>query len=97
MRTLYKKSVYKKRGTIVEHPFGTIKRHFGYTYFLTRGLDSVNTEASFICLAYNLKRLINILGVSELVRRFKAHISTCLDIKAIIHKNQQKHRVLGYS
>ena len=66
-----KNKIYRKRGSIVEHPFGTIKRHFGYTYFLTRGLDSVNTEMSLICLAYNFKRLINIVGVKELVRRFR--------------------------
>ena len=66
-----KNKIYRKRGSIVEHPFGTIKRHFGYTYFLTRGLDSVNTEVSLICLAYNFKRLINIVGVKELVRRFR--------------------------
>lgn len=59
--------IYKQRAAIVEHPFGTIKRHLGYTYFLTRGLASVGTEASLICLAYNLKRLINIKGVKELV------------------------------
>ena len=95
--TIQRNSVYKKRGTIVEHPFGTIKRQFGYTYFLTRGLDSVNTEGSFICLAYNLKRLINILGVRELVRRFKALISMFLDIFKIIHRNQQKHLVVEHS
>jgi hypothetical protein len=41
------------------------------TYLLTRGLESVNTEVSFICLAYNLKRFINIIGVKELIRRFR--------------------------
>lgn len=69
--TMQKKDLYKKRGSIVEHPFGTIKRQFGYTYFLTRGLESVNTEASLICLAYNLKRLINIMGVRELIEKIK--------------------------
>ncbi|MFY3790876.1 IS1182 family transposase [Ureibacillus sp. MALMAid1270] len=69
--TTKKNHIYKKRGSIVEHPFGTIKRHFGYTYFLTRGLESVNTEVSFICLAYNLKRLINIIGVKELIQKFR--------------------------
>ena len=58
--TLTQKTKYLKRGSIVEHPFGTIKRHFGYTYFLTRGLKSVRIKASRICLAYNLKRLITI-------------------------------------
>lgn len=67
---------YRKRGSIVEHPFGTIKRHLGYTFFLTRGLKSVKTEASLICLAYNLKRLVKIKGVRELVALFRATITT---------------------
>lgn len=65
--TLKKNDIYKRRGSIVEHPFGTIKRHFGFTYFLTRGLSSVNSEGSLICFAYNLKRLINIVGTRKLV------------------------------
>ena len=68
--TLKKNYIYKRRGSIVEHPFGTIKRHFGYTYFLTRGLSSVNSEGSFICFVYNLKRLINILGTRKLIDIF---------------------------
>ena len=69
--TLKKNDIYKRRGSIVEHPFGTIKRHFGFTYFLTRGLPSVNSEGSLICFAYNLKRLINILGTRKLVSLFR--------------------------
>jgi len=68
--TLEKNYIYKRRGSIVEHPYGTIKRHFGYTYFLTRGLQSVNSEGAFICFAYNLRRLINILGTRKLVDIF---------------------------
>jgi transposase len=64
-------NTYKQRAAIVEHPFGTIKRHWGYTYFLTRGLASVGTETNLICLAYNLKRMINIKGVKELIRLFR--------------------------
>jgi transposase len=69
--TLKKNDIYKRRGSIVEHPFGTIKRHFGYTYLLTRGLPSVNAEGSLIWLAYNFKRLINILGTIKLVELFR--------------------------
>ncbi len=54
--TIKKDNIYKKSGSIIGHTFGTIKRHFGYTYFLTRGLESVNTVVSLICLAYNFKR-----------------------------------------
>ncbi|MFD3262244.1 IS1182 family transposase [Paenibacillus lentus] len=64
-------NIYKQRAAIVEHPFGTIKRHLGYTYFLTRGLESVGTETNLICLAYNFKRMIKIKGVKELIRLFR--------------------------
>ncbi|SHJ99341.1 transposase, partial [Desulforamulus aeronauticus] len=64
-------NIYKQRAAIVEHPFGTIKRHLGYTYFLTRGLASVGIETNLICLAYNLKRMIKIKGVKELMRLFR--------------------------
>jgi transposase len=71
--TKRKDNIYKKRGSIIEHLFGTIKRHFGYTYLLTRGLESVNTEVSLICIAYNFKRMINIVGVKELIRKFRGN------------------------
>ena len=85
--TMQKKHIYKKRGSIVEHPFGTIKRQFGYTYFLTRGLESVNTEASLICLAYNLKRLINIVGVRELIEKIKGGNAIIFLNIYYIHRN----------
>jgi len=68
-RTLENKSLYYQRQRIVEHPFGTVKRVWGYNYFLTRGLRSVNTENALHFLAYNLRRVINILGVKEIVKR----------------------------
>jgi hypothetical protein len=63
---------YKRRQAIVEHPFGTIKRNLNAYYLLTKGLESVGTEIGLIYCAYNLKRVTNILGVRELVRRLKA-------------------------
>ncbi|WP_147422044.1 transposase, partial [Salipaludibacillus neizhouensis] len=68
--------IYKQRAAIVEHPFGTMKRHWGYTYFLTRGLASVGTETNLICLAYNFKRVIKIKGVKELIRLFRDRVRT---------------------
>lgn len=70
-RTSGNKELYKMRQMIVEHPFGTIKRGWGISYFLTRGLESVKTEASLAFLAYNMVRVINILGVKELLKRLK--------------------------
>lgn len=55
------------RKTLVEHPFGTLKRWMGVQPFLTRGLDNVSTEMSLSVLAYNMKRAINILGTRRLM------------------------------
>lgn len=51
------------RRSTVEHPFGTIKHWMGSTHFLMKGLSHVRTEMSLHVLAYNIKRLINMLGV----------------------------------
>ena len=55
------------RRQTVEHPFGTLKAWMGATHFLTRTLDKVRTEMSLHVLAYNLKRMITILGVRPLM------------------------------
>lgn len=55
------------RRRTVEHPFGTLKMWMGATHFLTKKLTGVSTEMSLHVLAYNLRRVINILGVSALV------------------------------
>ncbi len=59
--------VMKQRKQIVEHPFGTIKRAMNQSYFLMRGLPKVRAEMSLTVLAYNLKRVLNILGVERLL------------------------------
>ena len=60
------------RRQTVEHPFGTLKAWMGATHFLTRGLKRVSTEMSLQVLAYNLKRVISILGVAGLLQAIKA-------------------------
>ena len=55
------------RKCLAEHPFGTIKRAMNQGYFLLRGLTKIGTEVSLTILAYNLKRVINILGVRKMV------------------------------
>ena len=60
------------RRQTVEHPFGTLKAWMGATHFLTRGLQRVSTEMSLQVLAYNLKRVISILGVAGLLQAIKA-------------------------
>jgi transposase len=56
-----------RRKAIVEHPFGTMKRGMDQGYFLLRGLAKVRAEFSLTVLAYNLKRVINIVGVPRMV------------------------------
>jgi hypothetical protein len=61
------------RRRTVEHVFGTFKHWMGSTHFLTRRLPNVCTEISLHVLAYNLKRLISILGFAKTM---KAVVST---------------------
>ncbi len=56
----------KKRGAIVEHPFGTLKHRLGMHHFLMRGLKRCQGEFSLMVLGYNFTRAINLLGVDEL-------------------------------
>ena len=65
--------MYTLRKCVVEHPFGTIKRSMGYTYFLRRGLSAVKTEAALICLAYDLKRLVNISNLKEITKKLREY------------------------
>jgi len=62
-------ALYKQRQQISEHPFGTIKRSWGYTYTLVKGIKKVNGEMAIIFTMYNLRRAMSILGVTELKRR----------------------------
>lgn len=63
---------YKRRQAIVEHPFGTIKRSWGYYYTLLKGTEKVSGEMAIIFTIYNLRRAINILGVKELILILKS-------------------------
>jgi len=59
---------YKRRQSICEHPFGTIKRQWGYTYTLMKGIQKVNGEMNLIMLVYNLKRTMSILGFEKMMQ-----------------------------
>ena len=60
------------RRQTVEHPYGTIKSWMGATHFLTKTLDRVSTEMSLHILAYNLKRVMKILGTEALMEAMVA-------------------------
>lgn len=56
------------RRRTIEHVFGTLKHWMGSTHFLTRGLDHVSTEMSLHVLAYNLKRLTSVIGITRTMK-----------------------------
>jgi transposase len=60
-------SMMRARRRLVEHPFGTLKAWMGSTHFLMKRLDNVKTEISLLVLAYNLKRVMQILGARPLI------------------------------
>lgn len=60
------------RRQTAEHPFGTLKAWMGHTHFLTRTLPRVSTEMSLHVLAYNLKRVLNLLGARPLLAALAA-------------------------
>lgn len=59
--------LYRQRRALVEHPFGTLKFWLGYRAFLCRGLAMVRAEFALSCLAYNLRRALNLLGTPRLL------------------------------
>lgn len=59
--------IMQERKQLVEHPFGTIKHANDQGYFLMKRLKNVRAEFSLSCLAYNLTRVINILGIPRLL------------------------------
>ena len=56
-----------ERMCLSEHPFGTIKRAMGFTYFLLKGLKKVEGEFALMCLGYNIKRAKNLLGFEKMM------------------------------
>ena len=60
------------RRSIVEHPFGTLKSWMGWTHFQTKTLSRVSTEMSLHVLAYNLKRVMKIIGIKPLIQSLQA-------------------------
>ena len=65
--------VMRLRRSTVEHPFATLKyRIFGHPRFLLRGLNGARTEMSLAVMVYNLKRMMKVLGASQLRARLAA-------------------------
>ena len=63
-----------ERMCLSEHPFGTIKRAMGFSYFLLRGLKKVTGEFALMCLGYNIKRAKKLLGFGKMMELMAAGI-----------------------
>jgi transposase len=62
----------RQRRETVEHPFGTIKARMGATHFLMKTLPNVACEMALHVLAYNLTRVMNIIGRTQLIEAIRA-------------------------
>jgi transposase len=70
---------YRQRQQIIEHQFGTLKRHWHFEYTLTKGKEKVLGEVYLIFTGYNLRRLMSIFDFETLMSKIKAHLSSVLD------------------
>ena len=71
-RLAKRSDILDRRRETVEHPFGTIKQWMSQGAFLMRGLEKVRAEFSLTALAYNLRRVLNIVGFKELMAAMAA-------------------------
>lgn len=61
--------IYAQRQSIVEHPFGTMKRQWGFDHIMTKkSIKRAAADVGFIFIAYNLKRIVNIIGMDQLIK-----------------------------
>lgn len=85
--------LYKQRQAIVEHPFGTMKRSWGYDHIITKkGMKRASADVGFIFIAYNLRRMISLTGIKELKKRLRAF---CLEFAAIFEVQEPKRSILS--
>jgi len=63
---------YRRRQAIVEHPYGTIKRQWGFSYILTKKrINRASADVGLMFIAYNIRRIMNIIGENELKKYLK--------------------------
>ncbi|MGZ5192215.1 MAG: transposase, partial [Flavisolibacter sp.] len=82
-----KEQLYKRRQAIAEHPFGTIKRQWGFSYILTkRGINHASSDVGFMFIAYNFRRIISILGKDPLIKYLRILASFFLTVSAFFQR-----------
>ena len=84
-------SLYKRRQAIVEHHYGTLKRQWGFSYILTKkGMERASSDVGFMFIAYNLRRIGNILTRDRLKEYLRILLSLFSFISAFI-RDHLKH------
>ena len=87
--------IYKQRQALVEPPFGTMKRAWGFDHIMTKkSMKHASADVGFIFIAYNMKRILNIIGIKELVALF-ASILTLLYLYSA-KKNVRFNKTLNF-
>ena len=80
-----KERLYKRRQAIVEHPYGTLKRQWGFSYILTKkGMERASSDVGFMFIAYNLRRIGNILTRDRLKEYLRILLSLFSSISDLI-------------
>jgi transposase len=89
--TLEREQIYKRRQTIVEHPFGTIKRQWGFSYIITKkGMKRAGSDVGFMFIAYNLRRIGNILTSNVLKEYLRMLVLLFLAISAFFRQKTSR-------
>ena len=79
-----KEHLYKRRQAIVEHPYGTLKRQWGFSYILTKkGISRASADVGFMFIAYNLRRIGNILTHDRMKEYLRILVLLILSKKAL--------------
>jgi len=72
------KEIIKNRKCVVEHPFGTIKRSLDGSYTLLIGTEKVGADLSLLGLGYNIRRVINMVGVQYLIEKMRERMGVIM-------------------
>lgn len=76
-----KEHLYKRRQAIVEHPYGTLKRQWGFSYILTKkGINRASSDVGLMLIAYNLRRIVNILTKDRLKEYLRILVLVFVDL-----------------
>ncbi len=78
---------YRQRQQIIEHQFGTLKRHWHFDYTLTKSKEKVLGEVYLIFTGYNLRRLMSIFDFKTLMSKLKAHLLALFDRFSLFCQN----------